>query len=211
MRNFAIITALLFLTVSAADAPAAENDIFELYCNVDFAYEGDETLTLFNLPDGTGRPFSEARLSDGTSVDATLRVQLYLWEMDPIPDYPAEDMWLESSDMGMVFCTQGTAADMTTDENGWTIWALPLKAGGWSTAQCRLVISGLTPVGWEDLNLQFNSADISGDGIVNLNDVGIFSSRYFGTYDFAADFYWDGVLNLQDVGLLATGIGTNCP
>ena len=130
---------------------------------------------------------------------------------DPVPDFPAEDMWLEPVGDFLFACVGGIAADSATDENGWTIWAEPLNVGGFSDSECTLFVNGMFVQGWTDLNLRFNSSDITGDGQVNLADVSLFSSYYFGSYSFAADLYSDGVLSLADVAFLATGLGTSCP
>lgn len=206
MKNCAILAVLLLLSVSSAGAV-----IWDPYVNVDYAYEGDETLTLFNLPDRTGSPFTEAHLPDGTIVDATLRIQLMDGADTPIPFFPREDIWLESADDQMIPCIGGTCADVDTDENGWTYWVMPLGASGFSETPLTLIINGMVINGWQDLNLHFNSADINSDGSVNLVDIQLFASSYFGDYSFEADFYSDGVINLLDVGLLAIAMGSSCP
>ncbi len=212
MKKFTLLLAvLLLLSISSAQAQETGFPCMEINCNVDFAYEGDETLTLFNLPNGEGSPFSEAHLPDGSIVDATLRVQILDCNLETVVDFPFEDIWLNSVDDGMVPCIGGTTADEDTDEAGWTIWASPLHAGGFSTSGCQLFINGMTPLGWEDLPLNFNSADISGDGLVTLVDVVFFAGSYFGDYTFAADLSFDGVLNLPDVVLLAGALGAACP
>lgn len=127
-----------------------------------------------------------------------------------VANFPAEDMWLESGDGGMVPCTGGTNADQNTDENGFTTWATALNAGGSSEDLCYVYVNGQALNG-VPFALAFNSADINGDGVVNLTDVGLFSGAFFGSYDFAADFFADGILNLNDVGRLATGLGAACP
>jgi hypothetical protein len=56
-----------------------------------------------------------------------------------------------------------------------------------------------------------NSSDFNGDGVVNLTDVAIFISSYFGPYSYARDLHWDGAVNLSDVALLAASYGDQCP
>lgn len=210
MKKIALL-AILLLSVSAVQAGEPVSGVWELYCNVDFAYDGAEPLSMFNLPDGTGAPFSQAQLLGGTVVDATLRVQLLDGFYQPIAYFPAEDMWLESTDDGMVPCLGGSMADSNTDLQGWTVWAEPLNAGGSSSASCRLIVNGMMVDGWVDLPLQFNSADMNGDGFVNLADVSEFASIFYGSYSYAADFHYDGVINLGDIGNLASGMATSCP
>ncbi len=212
MKNLMLLAVLLLLSVSAAQADESGAAIWDIYCNVDFAYEGDETLTLFVLPAGNGFPFSQAYLPDGSFTDATLRVQILDYMGDPVASFPAEDMWLMSTDEGMAPCIGGSCADTFTDSDGWTVWAEPMNAGGNSTAPCTMFINGMNnAIGWEDLALQFNSADINGDRVVNLPDLALFADSYFGEYSFAADLHYDGVLNLLDVVNLAVGMGTSCP
>lgn len=211
MKKLVLLAAFVLLMVSAVQAEQPGSSIWDVYCNVDFAYDGNETLTLFNTPGGTGAPFSQAFLPDGTWVDATLRVQILDSAFQPIAHFPAEDMWLASLDDGLITCIAGSAADSNTDSEGWTVWAEPLNAGGYSTEPCRLYVNGQAPVNWLDLDLLFNSPDINGDGQVNVADIALFSSSYFGSYSFYADFHYDGVLNLLDISRLATGMGASCP
>ena len=211
MKNCATLTVILLLSISAAVAGEPGTPIWDMYVEVDFAYDGNETLTLFNLPDGMGSSFSQAHLPNGSLVDATLRVQLLDAHYDPVASFPAEDMWLEAADGGLAPCVAGTVADFETDSDGWTVWAAPMQAGGFSTAGCRLYINGMTPELWSDLDLQFNSCDINGDGIVNLQDLQPFATSFFGEYSFETDFFYDGVLNLMDVGLMAMAMGGSCP
>lgn len=170
-----------------------------------------QTVVLFNLPNGGGSPFTDAQIKDdGTAIDATITMTVMDQFGAVIADFPSEDMWLESGDNGMVPCVGGANADFSTDVNGVTSWATPLNAGGSSEADTYVMVNG------ESLNgvpfgLNFNSADMNGDGTVNLADVGLFSNVFFGAYSFSGDFYADGVMNLVDVGRLATGLGGSCP
>lgn len=175
-------------------------------------YSGVDALSLFNLPNGGGSSFDAAQLPDGTFADATIVVTIRDGNNDVIAGFPAADLWLESADGGMVACVGGAQADGDTDVDGVTDWNNPMNAGGFSLANTYIMVSGdaLTSVGSE-MALYFNSADMNGDGIVNLADVGSFSTVFYGAYDFSADFFADGVVNLADVGLLATGIGGACP
>lgn len=175
-------------------------------------YAGLDPVMLFNLPGGTGSTFANAQLPDGSTVDATIEVVLRDGNNDIIPDFPAEDLWLASADDGMVACIGGASADGDTDEFGVTDWSTALAAGGSSLANTYIMVSGdaLTGVGSE-FALHFNSADMDGSGDVLLNDVGAFSTVFYGAYDFSADFFFDGVVNLSDVGRLAQGVGSACP
>ncbi len=206
MKNVVIIlfVSLICLSSAMADIPCWDAEVL-----IDFAYDGDETLTLFNLPDGSGSAFNEAQLPDGSVADATITMTLIDCYGVPVAMFPAEDMWLESEDSGLIQCVGGAIADQDTDANGVTFWSEPLSAGGSSPENCSILISGNLLS--ESIALNFNSADINGDGFVNLVDVAMFSGMYFGPYDFSVDFFRDGQLNLADVARIAVGLGAVCP
>ena len=174
---------------------------------------GDAGRVLFNVPNGSGSAFTEARTLEDGQVDAT--ITLYLRDSDnvPIANYPREDTWLAYiiTDTLGVPCTSGTTADYDTDVNGETTWVNPLRAGGWSEGPTVVMIAG-SPLLSGDLNLGHNSADINGNGVVNLQDVALFAGDlYGGGYMFRSDFHYDGVVNLSDVGKLAQSLGAACP
>jgi len=168
-------------------------------------------LVLFNVPNGTGSPFTEARTLTGL-VDAVLTLYLRDGNNDPIGNYPRVDMWLEvGDDIGTLsHCLSGTIAETDTRSNGETNWFNPLRAGGWSEGPTVVMISG-TPLLSGDLDLRHISPDINGDLVVNLTDVSLFAGDFYGGYSFRSDFYYDGVINLSDVGKLAQAIGAACP
>jgi hypothetical protein len=190
---------------------AAARDIPDLpNCRAWLAYEGPETPTLLVVPDGSGSPFTEALLPDGTTVDATVFLEIRDGNDTPVANFPFEDLWLESADDGLQPCQGGTCADANTDELGMTYWIQPLRAGGHSQALTQVLIMG-DPWGTEGLALSFNSPDINGDGQVDIQDVGNFAQNLFGTYDFRSDLARDGLVNLADLGRLIQGLGRNCP
>jgi len=194
---------------SAAFATAGIPDPTETVATMPNA--GLDDVVLFNLPSGIGSPFAEAQIKDdGAVVDATITMTVRDAFAAVVANFPAEDMWLESNDGGMVPCDGGTTADFNTNDDGETSWVNPLNAGGFSEDVCVVYVNGLELNG-APFTLFFNSADINGDGTVNILDVSQFSSSYFGAYAFAADFYADGVLNVLDVGRLASGLGGSCP
>jgi hypothetical protein len=174
------------------------------------AYDGPGTPSLMVIPNGSGLPFTEARLEDGTVVDATVFLKLMDWGDYPIYMFPLEDMWLESLDGGMHSCNGGTTADVHTDEEGITYWAQPLRAGGFSQAPMGVFVNG-DNLSLEGLPLSINSPDITGDGNVTLHDVSAFAQDLYGTYDFRSDLHRDGVINLSDVGRLVFGLQAACP
>jgi hypothetical protein len=196
-----------FASFATAGVPDVGNSYAEM-----LNYSGNETLSLFNLPNGGGSSFAEAQDPAGDVVDATITVTILDANNDVIAGFPAEDLWLASEDGGMVACVGGTSADADTDADGVTRWANPLNASGSSEALCQIMVSGdaLTSTG-SDMALRFNSADINADGTVGLTDVGLFSTIFYGAYDFSADFFADGAMGLSDVGRLALGLGGSCP
>jgi len=172
---------------------------------------GNEEMVLFVLPDGSGSPFSEAQTRyDGDFLDAHIELRVLDAYGTPVPNYPMEDMWLESTGGGMVSCSGGTCADVNTDQNGLTLWETPLHAGGFSDSSLQVVVNGF-PLNMGPFPMAIVSADMNGDGAVNLSDIGYFSSLFFNEYAFEADLFADGVLNLADVGRLALGKGATCP
>lgn len=171
------------------------------------------TPTLFNLPDGTGSPFYEARQTTGV-VDATITLTVLDGGGAAVANFSASDMWLEKEVVAntgnFIACSGGTIADTNTDAMGVTHWILPLNAGGWSTSKTIVVINGSALLSNNGLVLQHNSADINGDGSANLSDVPEFAADFFGSYNFRSDLLFDGVVNLSDVPNLAAGIGAAC-
>lgn len=175
-------------------------------------YQGTETLSLFNLPNGAGRSFDTAFLpAGGGQADATIELTLRDAFGVPIANFPAEDMWIASQDNGMVPCGGTAGADFNTNAQGQTVWAAPLFAGGNSQALTIVYINGDALTSNGGLALSFNSADISGDGAVNLTDAGFFSGYLGGAYNYNGDFNNDGVVNVSDAGFMATSLGASCP
>ncbi len=172
-----------------------------------------QTLSLFNLPSGGGNAFTAAYIvGGGGQADATITVTLNDGLGAPIANYPFEDITLACTNGGqvMVPCLGGATADANTDASGVTQFQTPLAAGGWADGTTEVLIAGaaLTSGG---VALQMNSADINGSGNVDLSDVSIFSSIFYGAYSYAADFNADGAVTLSDVALLASGVGGACP
>jgi len=61
------------------------------------------------------------------------------------------------------------------------------------------------------LDIQHNSADISGDGVANITDIALFTQVLFGAYSYSCDFVYDGIINISDVALMTQGNGAECP
>lgn len=212
----AILFAGILLALSASCAFAQVISIPDLNHSIaECAYDGDEMLSLVVLPDGSGDPFTHAYLPSTSAlgpqiVDATIMLQVLDTSDVPIANFPAEDLWLDSLDGGMVACTGGTIADVNTDSQGRTFWANPLRAGGHSEARLQVYINGDSAI-WDGAPIHVKSPDLDGNLLVNLVDVGLFASDFASGYAYRSDFNQDAALNLADVRILAGGIGDQCP
>lgn len=174
----------------------------------------DVTPVMFNLPNGQGSSFAQARVADGY-VDATITLYVRDSIGEPVTWLSSYDMWLETEvtagSGNFAACAAGTTADFNTDAAGITRWAAPLRAGGWSSARTLVYIVGMRLTSNNGLMLQHNSADSNSDGEVNLVDIQIFVNDLHGAYAFRSDLFFDGVVNLNDVPRLARSVGATCP
>ena len=174
-------------------------------------YVGPETAVMFNIPNGGGNAFTAASILGGT-VDATITLTLLDGGGFAIANYPFEDCWIESADSGLSACTGGSTADFNTNAAGVTAWVTPLAAGGSSEALTVVMVAGSALSSGAGLAISHNSADINGDGSVNLTDVPLFAGDFYGGADpFRSDFAYDGLVNLSDVVKLAQALGASCP
>jgi hypothetical protein len=170
--------------------------------------------SVFALPNGAGTAFTEAFGAGGATTDATITLTLIDTNGDPIYLYPFSDLWLETSGGGLAYCSGGTTADASTDENGQAFWANAIAGGGYSAGENAVVMVAGSPVSGGGVNVTFNSADISGDLIVNLTDISNFTVLLGGDFtshpQYAGDFNNDGQINLSDIARFTPGIGTAC-
>jgi hypothetical protein len=171
---------------------------------------GGQSATLLIVPDGSGQALTEARSAEGQAVDATIHLLLLDEFEQPVAGFAASDMWLESGSSTLSACPGGTVADQGTDAQGRTYWRRPLRAGGSSTGNCIVVVNG-SVLGGPGVPLHFRSPDISGDRTIDLTDIGLFASDYFGGYQPRSDLAADGTVDLSDIGVLASGVGVDCP
>ena len=189
LRRLAPIAALVLL---AAPALAQMEN-----CWAETAYPG---ATIMVCPAGDGPPFTEVSDGAGNVVDATITVHVVDWYGDPVVDFPAEDVWLESTQGNLAFPIGGNIADHNSDANGETVFQEPLPAGGYTLPGegVQIYIAG-SPLNQLPLDLRFNSPDINGDLVLDLADLTLFASDYLGgVYVARSDLYADGVLNLSD-------------
>lgn len=171
---------------------------------------------LYNLPDGSGAPFTQARIVNGVIVNATITLHLRDGGLNPIVGVPAEDMWLEKEVVAgtgnFAPCLGGTLADGPTDQDGVARWARPLRAGGWSTSRTLVVVWGAALATNTGLVLRHNSPDLNGDLVVNLADVPLFAADFMsGGNALRSDLQYDGVVNLSDIPRLSGALGAGCP
>jgi hypothetical protein len=211
LRKLASIFACALLVGAASFAMAGVPDLDNSTATT---YSGAGTPVMLNLPGGGGIGFNVASVIGG-SVDATINLELLDGTMAPVANFPAEDLWLETSDPGQEYsfsaCTAGTIADGDTDDLGLTEWAFPLSAGGASQTVTYVMVSGEALTSNAGLALWHNSPDITSDGIVNLSDVPEFAGDFFGGLDpFRSDFEYDGDVNLSDVVKLAQALQAQC-
>ncbi len=142
---------------------------------------------------------------------------------DPIQGFSLEDIWLEPGDDGLGVCNSGNvwgfSPDGSSDINGEVTFSSSLVwwlDRGSASGLCggRRALSPIDcPRGvlQSPVPLRINSADINGDGQVDLIDISLFSSDFFGSIPhYRSDFRWDGVLDLSDVALMASGVGKDC-
>lgn len=167
--------------------------------------------SVYNVPDGSGAPFTSAYAPGGAIVDATITLTVISTMGLPIQGYPAADMWLESSAFNLTFCPGGTQPDGDTDINGQTFWTSPMLAGGSTMGEVLFVYISGSPLPNGGVNLICNSPDFNSDLIVDLSDIVAFTQILGGTYSYAGDFNYDGIVDLSDIVFFAQAIGAACP
>jgi len=176
-----------------------------------------EEVSLFILPDAAGSPLAFAQTFGGIATDARLTVRVVGADGAPIPYFPLGDLWLDSETTTQYSCVpRGFVGDGNSNSNGEVAFANPLAGGGWSEGPIWLYIYGakaldLKLVEVPPVAIRFNSADLNADGVVDLTDVSLFASDFYGPYIYRSDFHWDGAVNLSDVTKLATSLGSSCP
>ncbi len=182
-----------------------------------------EEVSIFILPDGSGPALTEAMAYGGQTMDATISLRLIDCFHDPIATFPWEDIWIETEVETSISCPSLSPGvfhpDGPTNASGEGTFSLPLSGGGWTEGPIWVYVLGNRALYAIDcssdtehppLSLRFNSADINGDGTVDLADVSLFAGDYFGEYQYRSDFFWDGVLNLSDLAPMASGFGITC-
>jgi len=172
------------------------------------------TVSVFTVPDGSGDPLCDCYLFGGQKTDATIELILMDQDGNPVPYFPAEEMWLATMQDGLVRCSHGSIADNPTDQDGRTTFSGPIYGGGASDPErgeySVIVVAGCASYDPGRIIL-FNSPDLNGDLKVNLSDVVCYRIFMDDTISYAFDFYWDGIINLSDLVLFSRAIGASCP
>ncbi len=211
----AVLPVLAFLLLPAPSTRACDLPLFwEMLSTASTAAPLGATPVLYDLPDGTGATFTQARVPGGASLDATVTLTLLDAGGSPIAGVAAADLWLEREIVAGTgnfnACAAGTTADGPTGADGVARWTQPLRAGGWCTARTLVVVCGTPLASNTGLALRHNSADLNGDRVVNLADLPLFAADFLGSYAFRSDLLYDGVVNLSDIPRLAAAMGAGC-
>ena len=200
---------MIFLAVVALAAPGAQAWHAVAWTELPAGTEG----SLCSCPCGDAYPFSQMRDSSSDSVAGIVHLQV-LDDLDmPIPYMPREDIWLESSAGNLVHSLGGTLANVPTDADGYTMWADPLFAGGYSRDSEYLVfvVNGQPADTAPILPIRFNSPDITGDLVVNLSDLTLFASDYHFRDVYRSNFDWGDLIILGDLTIFAVHYTHSCP
>ena len=210
MRPF--VTVFVTAIIIAAASPALA-DVWDPDLSTTYNALNSSPGWLLNCPCGDGDRLDQMHTGvNNDVVDGTIYVQLVNTVGNPMPAYPAEDIWIEAYGGSFNFIQPGTIADHATDVNGQTEFVEPLAAGGscYGSNYPLVYVAG-TPMLQIHGNLNFISPDITGDLRIDLADLSLFVAAYFGTYDPRADFVANGIMNIADVAVLAAHFGHNCP
>ena len=176
------------------------------------------TVSVETLPTGDGRPLNAARTSNGTPgntalINATITLIVRDGNGDPIYLYPSEDLWLQTTAGGLKLCPGGSTADFSTDVNGQTTFSRAVFGGGHSEGEQTVVVINGSPLVGSNMNIRWNSPDISGDLKVDLTDTVTYAADALhpSPYHYRSDMFFDNQINLSDTVLYAQGIGRICP
>jgi hypothetical protein len=198
------ILSLILLLLSPLTARAQLD-----FCHAELP-DGPLPRYILVLPDGSGPPLVEGRIDGGEIHSAVITLWVIDGNGEPIEHYPAADVWLVTSCDEASFCSY-THPDGSTDENGMTTFSGPFNAGGHMPPGCviQVVIAGIE-LPEPGLELRMLGPDITGDLVVNLPDIVLFTQA-ISTYDWSSDFNRDGTVDLTDIVVMAQALGAECP
>ncbi len=170
-------------------------------------------ISLLNVPDGGGDDLSDCYAQGGDKVDGTVTVTLQDSEGDPVPGFPAEDLWLQPASGTLTTCSGRLQAEDPTDAGGATVFLGPYQAGGHSEGPVtvKMIIDGCE-YALGELTLKFNSPDEDGDLDVDLTDESLFLADLPPTdYDYRSDFNFDGYVDpVLDYGIFNDHVLVDC-
>lgn len=169
--------------------------------------------SLWILPDGSGRPLSQAQTFGGAVSDVTVTMWLYDSQDDPTTLIEPMDVGLVANGGNLRFCGDRVAPTGWDQPNARFYFAGAPAGGG-----CRRPGEAAAFDGWvcgliiPDFGhtLAINSPDIDGDLKVDTSDLILFAHDYFEGYDYRSDFHWDGQIDLSDLVIFAGGYGSSC-
>ena len=117
-----------------------------------------------------------------------------------------EEIWIDGP--SRCWGNEGAIADHDTDENGYTEFTLPPCGGGCAEDfELEGFLAGTAFLQNPIPHIKVNSPDFNCDLVVDLIDLSLFATGYFGPYSYCRDFYWDGVLNLLDLAHFSAHYG----
>ena len=142
--------------------------------------------------------------ANGPVVDPyELKVLIDTWHCEPGEAAAGVQMeYLQgvSHSANMAFAEPTAHLSGPTDAAGVAEIVLPLRGGGHGTysdwglsgpnVACCLNL---------DTHLRINSPDINGDLTVNVTDLSMFATDFFGAYDYRSDLHWNGAIDLGDL------------
>lgn len=173
-----LLLSSLLLTIVWAPATLAQCSL-----NIPSVLTGPYQVGIMVCPAGDGDSLAHAWLMDQPlgsplhtppdPVDATISAVIRDGFGNPIPDFPAEDVWLTFD--GVCSCTPGMSimADANSNANGVVTFSGPLLGGGCANSPTvELYINGTLCATASGLNLLITSVDAACgpyvcDGVVN--------------------------------------------
>jgi len=187
----------------------------------------DTCYSMFLVPDGSGTPLTSCFEWGGIIGDATITVIVRDDSGAIVAGVPADYVRLEQLESSLVWCddtlypadsTMPNRADGPSDEAGVMTFSTSYLGGSWDEAPTYVWLWQEFPLpgAWYtvggDLCISYNSADISGDLVVNLTDLTLFAIDFYADeYTYQSDFNYDGEINLIDLTMFAPTMGAECP
>jgi hypothetical protein len=199
--------ALVLVSAMALAASVAVAEIPDLDLSIAAINPAASGAVVYNRINGAGYAFTSAHLANGAVVNGTITLTLVNYLGNPLANYPAADLWLDTSAGGINYPVGGTIADAATSANGQTVWQQPLLAGGCTLSENVVVYVAGDALNQLGIHLHFVSGDINGDLAVNISDLSTFAAAYTGAYNGCADLFYDGAVNLSDLSLFAQAYG----